>query len=478
MGSRQLNVTGRGGLIGPRGLVFSLLYAVLVCWPTWLTGSIFVFPDSSSYLRGGEVLWNWVGEALPLSGSETQTADSGAFSSEGNAVWDKTPDGSPRYIRSLLYSGFSYAALAIAGPELIILIQAALAAFMMLALYRLNDETRYPVVILGAIWMLFATQLPWHAVTLMPDIFAALIVIYAAILIREFDELTWWQNVMLATVASIAIAAHYGHPPIALGLFSLLFAYRLIVRSLTGKFCVGALIPLAFAPLTNLGGSAIALEEPSIAPLRLPIALARSIQDGPARWYLEEACPEADLAFCEVFSETKHERLGEFLWGPEGIESLSQQQMAAIRREEAVILWRAFRAYPLQQTRALARNVLLTLSRTTAYIGPADGLDEDYRPVRSEATNFAASTARKFNALFPWTILISIFVFVGLLCSRRLSRDQYEIACVVIAGILINAVIFGGLSAPADRYNSRLIWLIPFVCILFLSESRSSSRQS
>ena len=49
------------------------------------------------------------------------------------------------------------------------------------------------------------------------------------------------------------------------------------------------------------GGSAAALGEASVAPKRLPILLARSIDDGPGARFLAEACPEAGFALCDIF---------------------------------------------------------------------------------------------------------------------------------------------------------------------------------
>jgi hypothetical protein len=38
---------------------------------------------------------------------------------------------------------------------------------------------------------------------------------------------------------------------------------------------------------------------------------------------------------------------------------------------------------------------------------------------------------------------------------------------VAIAGLVANAAIFGGLSAPVDRYQARVIWIIPMLAALF-----------
>ena len=47
-----------------------------------------------------------------------------------------------------------------------------------------------------------------------------------------------------------------------------------------------------------------------------------------------------------------------------------------------------------------------------------------------------------------------------------------EIVLVVLAAIVVNAVIFGGLSEPADRYQTRIVWIIPVLACLFWLRSR------
>ena len=91
----------------------------------------------------------------------------------------------------------------------------------------------------------------------------------------------------------------------------------------------------------ELGGARHALRR----PLRLPILPARSIQDGPARWYLKEASPQAPLPFCEAFGDVPN-NISDILWKKEGIRSLAPEQMARIRKEvwigmeeEGIPLW-------------------------------------------------------------------------------------------------------------------------------------------
>jgi len=465
------SMTGRGVLISFRGLLLALAGTLLLSWPLLVTNSIFVFSDTASYIRGGEVALASV-ERL-FAAPPPMVSDSGA---EAQTTPLDTSNG-PKFIRSLIYSAMSYLAVVLAGPLLLVLAQGSIVVFMFLALVRTVPALSYTIVGLGSAWMLAASQLPWFTVYMMPDIFGAALLIYGAILMRLFDELSFWKCVVLGLGAAIAISAHYGNPPVALALFAAVLLWRAIRRRLTRKVVLGALLPLLFTPLTNISVSSVALEETSVSPLRLPVLLARVMDDGPGRWYLEEACPEADLAFCRAFGDRKFEGMDAFLWEADGIRSLTQEQMREIRQEELLVVWLSVRAYPLHQIGALLRNIGLTLT-LTKNIGlyPVQGFDDNFNPVGQGEDRVAVALLRAYNQAFPWLTVIGALPLIWLMATRRLAYDQTEIAFAILLGILVNAMVFGGLSAAADRYNSRLIWLLPALSALFLAEHAGRPR--
>jgi hypothetical protein len=45
---------------------------------------------------------------------------------------------------------------------------------------------------------------------------------------------------------------------------------------------------------------------------------------------------------------------------------------------------------------------------------------------------------------------------------------------VVVVGLAANATIFGGLSAPVDRYQMRVIWIVPMIAALFWLARRNA----
>ena len=64
-----------------------------------------------------------------------------------------------------------------------------------------------------------------------------------------------------------------------------------------------------------------------------------------------------------------------------------------------------------------------------------------------------------------WTVVVSLALIVifGILLWRRWTPRLAGLALVIIPAVLANAFVTGVLSTVEDRYQSRVVWLIPFL---------------
>ncbi len=241
----------------------------------------------------------------------------------------------------------------------------------------------------------------------------------------------------------------------------------------------------ALPVLVALGGNAavnrVAFHEPGVgvATKRLPVLLARSLADGPARWHLEENCAAEGYAICEVFDGNFSSNLSVILWSDAGLGGASPEQMDRIRAEEPLILRRAFMDYPAEQIWSFAGNAV---SQTWTF-----GMDDfswsrlewlpDGRvdtapldPDRSRA-GLDAIGAAHLAALAAAAGLILLYAARD---GLRAGAREREMLFMAVAGLLVNAAIFGGLSVPVDRYQGRVIWIIPVLAALFWLTRRNT----
>lgn len=467
-------------LLTPRGMLIALTAALLLAWPMLATGAYLTFADTESYIRGGEIIGRMIVDMLNLDslwssgGGVADPSGTAGAAPEGREM--RNEKGQPYVVRSFIYSLYTLVTGAAIWPAGFAILQSAMTLWMLFALIGPDAASRPRVLAMGFLVVAAFTTLPWFTVYLMPDLMAAAVLIYAAILVRRFDDLVLWQRLALGAIAAFAVAAHYGHGPLAAGIIGIALLWRLIARRLTLAVVVAGVLPVLFSPLANLSASSVALDTPSMAPLRLPILLARSIQDGPARWYLQEACPEAPLAFCEAFGDNVPTNIPQFLWDENGIDSLSPELMSRIRAEEFHVLALAFRTYPVEQTVSLFRNAALqTVKIGLGQISLSTRRDDG--TWASASTPRAQAVMASFDRIVPYVTWAAAGGLLLLLIMGRLTRPELEILAVLTLGYLLNALIFGGLSAPVDRYQSRIAWLFPAFAVIVLARLRLRRRK-
>jgi hypothetical protein len=157
--------------------------------------------------------------------------------------------------------------------------------------------------------------------------------------------------------------------------------------------------------------------------------------------------------------------------------------------EAGQIVTETLRADPLGVARAMAGNALVQLGS----FGIGDTLDEAHftvavRPRIAEgfpARELAAfDQARQAQSLLKdaLTPLNPLYLLVVLLALPVLAWAAWRgqglalaLALFVLAAVLGNALICGGLSAPHPRYGARIMWLLPVAAWLCWPRRRKAS---
>ena len=455
---------------------------LLLLWPALLNGGPLVFFDSASYLDQGRQA---VEEALRLvagapspdaAGAGGGAAGAGAAAPEANIV------------RSVAWSVFAHLASATPLAEWgIALVQSALVATLlaMLAGRALLEAARPADIALAVLFCAALTPLPWFVSYLMPDILAAVVILCGMLVAVGLERFGATGRLFILGAASFAMLSHYGHIPLGFGVGAAALVLLLVQRRLTPAAVAVAALPVLVALGGNAAVNRVAFHEPGVgvATKRLPVLLARSLADGPARWHLEENCAAEGYAICEVFDGNFSSDLGVILWSDAGLGGASPEQMDRIRAEEPLILRRAFMDYPAEQIWSFAGNAV---SQTWTF-----GMDDfswsrlrwlpngnvdtgPFDPDRSRAGLDATGLAH-LAGLIAATGLILVYAARDRLGAGARER---EMLLVAVAGLAINAAIFGGLSVPVDRYQGRVVWIVPALAALFWLTRRKTTRVS
>ncbi len=112
-----------------------------------------------------------------------------------------------------------------------------------------------------------------------------------------------------------------------------------------------------------------------------------------------------------------------------------------------------------------------------ALIGFNPGAAGDVRSSRQLRDTIPKSMVRTVTGTATAAGLILLIPF-AILAGRRRDKDALILLLTVLVSILANAALAGALSDVHDRYQSRVVWIVPFVELLLVLRWRTASRQA
>jgi hypothetical protein len=426
--------------------------ALALLWIALANGFPLVFPDSGSYLRVGTELH---------------------YLSDRPVIY------------GLMIAPFAR----IGGLWSIVAAQALLTTFIIGIAFKAITGRRSAILLFLTLLGLAAmSSLPWFVGQIMPDFLTGLVALLVFQVLFAPDGGTrwsrWWPPALLVPL----IAAHLSHLPLAAALIAIggaiavsrripLISMRLgrailaLVVALTGLCCLNFIGAQRFAPSVESN-----------------MFLAARLFDGRVgQPVLDDLCRTEVLRLCSVRTMVSDPRRAmpgqDYLWTDYMRARLAAHDVDELRTEEMALVRRAIRERPSSVLRLAFRGWLEQLINARS----ADGMvpyGEDMQIARQIRVHFPASAAAfqasreqqgtlQEIAVYPveWIALaVAIMApFILYFAIRRGDSTMIGLSAIVITTILVNAAVCGILSGPADRYQSRVIWLLPLLGALALS---------
>ena len=335
------------------------------------------------------------------------------------------------------------------------------------------------------------TTAPFTVAMLMPDLFAPVVVLALFLIGPGRDALAVGEAAWLSVLATIAIAAHLSHLPLAAGLVVVAFLAGLPRRRAMADAARVA-VPLGAAVALLLVTNWVGHGRAALSPNGATFMLARLQADGPATAVIRARCPDAGWYLC-AFVDRLPMDANDFLWdadSPVNRDAQGQPRFlggALIAAEAGQIVGETLRVHPLDVVQAMVGNTLRQL--VSAGIGDTLGPDnlatalrpriEQGFPAREVAGFDAGRQAR--GALLGITGWLAPIHAAALLLALPLlalggwrawvAGDVPALAFIafILAGLVGNALATGGLSGVFSRYQARIAWLLPAGAILMMA---------
>ncbi|MGA8144580.1 MAG: hypothetical protein WB987_11880 [Candidatus Acidiferrales bacterium] len=435
-----------------------LLGSLILAWPAFFNRYPLLYPDSMTYLADGRL----VARALFLH----QLSDYYG-------------------IRSLIYSLGILPFHWNITPWPVVAIQAFLTGYVFWLVVRSILPRRTVLWYLAVVTLLsLLTSVAWFASLIMPDFLGPVLYLCIYLLIFARDSLTRRERVGVGLIAWLAATSHATHLMLAAGLcvfaavLSMVFRRERRPQHLKAVGQVALVILLAATAQVAL--HAYLYGAPSLYGDRPPFLMARVIADGPGQRYLEQHCGEVKFVICGRLRDLP-ESPDEFIWGATGIwQTSSEDDRKRMQDEEVSFALATLRAFPRAQLTKSAANFWEQLTTFDIALDANDWVLEEFdRVLPGGKPSYLKSRQVHndlpfdfFTAVLNWTVVASlalIAVCTVLLWRRRPPR-VLGLAIIIVPAVIANALVTGALSMVEDRYQSRVIWLIPLLGILSLME--------
>ena len=335
------------------------------------------------------------------------------------------------------------------------------------------------------------TSLPWFSGQVMPDIFTSVLILLAFATLWGGDRLTARERVGVAALLTLSLASHLSHLPLYAGLLTVGLVWRRLANGeglLRRDLALRTLGPPALAVAALVASNWLVDRKPVLSESANLFSLARLVGDGTAQRYLDRACRTRTYLLCAQRDSLKRDS-DWFLWDPQGPWFRYQQDPAFLDEARDIVRGTLRERWRRQIVASLgnARRQLQTFGtepgwhRSEVEVAPALAAFGEptlaaYRASRQAQRALPLDSASKLQIA---CVYVALLVLLGCLPVLWKRGDPPVLALIGIgiAGVLINTLVMGALSSVNARYESRVIWLMPFLAWIAVAEVLRTRRR-
>jgi hypothetical protein len=294
--------------------------------------------------------------------------------------------------RSIFYSLFVYPARITGSLWTVVFVQSLLVGYLLrLTLREVFAITSRAGFLIVIVLLCLLTSLPWYTGFLMPDIFTPILVLGLFLLAFCAKRLSRWELFYVIVLTLFASTAHFAHVPIAIGLLTVAFAARLMMRKRALDKVPHLVLPagvIAAGAVAIVMSNYLTIGMISFSPGGYAFQLARLVKDGQAVAYLRENCGNRDFRLCNYLDQMP--MVWTFLWTDKS--PFRRYGWLGERPEGLEIISGTIKRYPWWTLESAIKNTLEQVALVETGAGLASYSNEPY-PTRDLKIRFPADFA-------------------------------------------------------------------------------------
>lgn len=418
-------------------------------------------------------------------------SDSALYIKAAMLFGNVSPEDSVPYLSGLGYAFFIRIVTWKSTLYLVILAQAIILSILIyLSLRVLLPAKKILIYHLSLILLLsICSSMGWTTSQLMPDIFTSYLIL-SVFLFYTYTKNSWEIYIFLSAIIITSVLSHLTNISIIVLIIAalvLLFliknTYRLHLKLFIKKSIV--ILALVFSSLIILVGlNKKYYNYVGLSPTSYIFFFARLIDTGLMPEFLNEKCAEKSYEICQ-YKDNLPDKYESFLFGAESVFYKTGGWDLSKHNEYRTIA-RDFLTSPKYLGKFLYNCAIHSAYQLVTF-KTGDGLTNVFNPESSQYQtvlkyynrgefkyNFQNSKQiqgtldfKTINLINYILIFISVLIIIWTLLFNKLDSNMFLFTYINIFGVAINAAVTSSLSSVFDRFQSRVIWLIPLLASIY-----------
>jgi len=385
---------------------------------------------------------------------------------------------------------------------LVILVQNFLTSFVIyetLKIFKIKN-LNFVLLFIGILtFLMLFTGISWYSNQIMPDFFTPLIILLICLLVLGENQ-SLFKKIIFSIILIYSLTTHFSNLLIGISLIMLLIILKFVFKDyLKTHFFSIKLKNLLFTLLVILAGWLTLplinfLVEKKFVMSKAPhVFIMGHLDDtGILKKFLDENCSNDEYKNCKLcqYKDSLPIDIASFVWGSDMVKNSGGWQDSKNEYNKIIKATLIHPKYLLMNITKSFNYGLVQLTKNEIGQGLSAN-NEGSAPYgqihwrfHDELNNYLNSRQNKWNGvnlkldsinyihmiLLILSLFVIIFIFTTSLWSK-LEPLTLIFLVIIILSIILNSFVTAGLVSPCERYQARVVWLVPFVLIILIMKN-------
>lgn len=343
------------------------------------------------------------------------------------------------------------------------------------------------------LFLVFFTGIGWYSNQLMPDFFAPITILSLYVFLSGSLQGAIIRNVLIGLILTVSLLVHFSHLMIGTVMVGLALIVKLTRAKEMIALSLKKSVHLLFLVLSSwiiLPLINYSISNDFVLSKGSHVFLLASLNEkGLVKPYLDKNCDQPWLqgnSLC-AFKDELPTTIDGFIWSGDGIVSKTNgweegkqdydEAIYGIHKDPGLLAQSISKSFVYGGVQLTRNNIGEGLS---AYGEGSAPYGQIHWRFREELNDYLNSRQNKYNGqelqfdfLNKINVLILFFSLVILVVYFLKPGKKREISFLVLfllVGIIVNSMVTAGLSAPYDRYQARVAWMLPLFILIILDK--------